>query len=152
MVDVVNGDHKASFSLKELSQLPDQINDVSAFVPKYSGKAVTIGSILDEAGVTQRFVGASEASRKTFFDFLNLHLAWFLRDGSVTFIANDGYETSPVVMGEARQGFAVLLGDAPGGPLRLLFAQGVAVQTSPCQSHGGSVNMKGFKTIQINAQ
>eukprot|EP00301_Raphidiophrys_heterophryoidea_P020010 c4808_g1_i1.p1 GENE.c4808_g1_i1~~c4808_g1_i1.p1 ORF type:complete len:128 (-),score=25.27 c4808_g1_i1:142-525(-) len=127
MVDVVNGDHKASFSLKELSQLPDQINDVSAFVPKYSGKAVTIGSILDEAGVTQR-------------------------DGSVTFIANDGYETSPVVMGEARQGFAVLLGDAPGGPLRLLFAQGVAVQTSPCQSHGGSVNMKGFKTIQINAQ
>ena len=81
-------------------------------------------------------------------------LAGNFKNCSGVFTASDGMVTEPIQHSELIQG--VIIHSTPGaemlprgGPLRVWFPKGVAVQKSPCGSGDKPVEMKFLRTLEL---
>ena len=79
---------------------------------------------------------------------------------SGVFTAEDGVSTEPIAMDELVQGVILHSADAAGaplpdkmgGPLRVCFPEGVAVQASPCGTGTKPVNLKSIVKLTLSSQ
>lgn len=135
---------------------PDRLNISSSINVAAKGLAKAESAPLPDAVAAKKLVGCKAISLQTLLARTRPNLG---NGVSGVFSAADGIMTDPITLPELVQGFIVHsdssgaeLPSSLGGPLRVVFPEGVAVQSSVCGTHMSPVNVKNVIKLELHSE